>query len=149
MQELTDFIHTQRVLQIAPKAAQPWITNVFMGCEEPTRLYFIGSRHAHYGQQLLASGEAAFATAWYNQTDHTDRKGIQGVGSVQLASAPEDIETGVRLHNKNYPEFAKRITVDWVHTNDKGSGVWIISPQFIKFWSDEHYGEEESREFSF
>lgn len=120
-----------------------------MGCESPQKLYFIGSPKTTYGEQLLADPALAFATAWCNERDHKDRKGVQGVGTAELTTDEQEIETGVRLHNQNYPEFADRITVDWIHSNEKGSGVWVITPSYIKFWNDELYGLDGTRDFRF
>lgn len=149
MDELKAFLKDQKILQIAPHAGDPWIANVFMGCETPEKIYFIGSKDTLYGQKLLEDPRLAFATAWHREGNHLDRKGIQGVGEAVFTDDEEEIATGVRLHNENYPEFARRITVEWVHTNESSSGVWVITPSFIKFWNDELYGEEESREFTF
>ncbi len=149
MEELENFLQKQRILQIAPHAGDPWIANVFMGCQSPEKIYFIGSPKTLYGEKLLEDPKLAFATAWCDNNNHLDRKGVQGVGEAVLSQDEEDIAMGVKLHNQNYPEFAERITVDWVHTNERGSGVWIIRPTFIKFWNDELYGLDGSKEFKF
>lgn len=149
MEALTKFLKQQRILQIAPKAGEPWIANVFMSCETPEKIYFIGSPKTLYGKQLTEDPKLAFATAWCSATSNLDRKGIQGVGEAILTKDESDIEIGVRLHNQNYSEFAERITVDWVKTNERGSGVWVITPSFIKFWNDELYGQDGSEEFKF
>jgi len=149
IEELTKFLQNQQILQIAPAAGDPWIANVFMGCETPEKIYFVGNPDTQYGKQLLQDPKLAFAAAWRNDSNHLDRKGIQGVGEAIFTKDEEDIAIGIRLHNQNYPEFAERITVDWVHTNEDGSGVWVIQPTFIKFWNDELYGDEETEEFKF
>lgn len=149
MDELNQFLQAQRILQIAPHAGDPWIANVFMGCEDAQKIYFIGSKNTLYGQKLLEDPRLAFATAWHAEGDHLDRKGIQGVGEADLNPSEADIAKGVALHNQNYPEFAERITVEWIHTNEKGSGVWTITPSFIKFWNDDLYGQDGSKEFEF
>ncbi len=149
MDELTAFLKQQKHLVIAPRADAPWIANVFMGCEHPQKIYFIGNEQTQYGQSLMKDSSLAFATAWFNDADHTDRKGIQGVGACVPAEDPEDIETGVRLHNAHYPEFADRITVSWVQNNGKGSHVWVIAPMYIKFWNDAAYGQDGTEEFRF
>ncbi len=123
MEELQQFLQSQKILQIAPHAGDPWIANVFMGCETADKIYFIGSPKTLYGEKLLEDSRLAFATAWHADGDHLDRKGIQGVGEATFNPSEADIAMGVALHNQNYPEFAERITIDWVHENEKGSGV--------------------------
>ena len=149
MNELTQFLQQQRVLQIAPHAGDPWIANVYMGCTTPEKIYFIGSPNTQYGKLLQEDTKLAFATALHEDGDYMNRKGIQGVGSAVFADNDNDIAEGVRLHNQNYPEFADRITVDWVHTNERGSGVWVITSSRIKYWSDSDYGPDGSKEFIF
>lgn len=149
MDELQDFLRKQKILQIAPHAGDPWIANVFMGCESADKIYFIGSNQTLFAAQLQEDPRLAFATAWHNEGNHLDRKGIQGVGTAILTTDEEEIATGVRLHNQNYPEFADKITVEWVHNNERESGVWVITPTYIKFWNDELYGTDGSKEFTF
>lgn len=149
MDELARFLQQQKILQIAPKAGAPWIANVFMGSDNPEKIYFIGNRQTLYGQQLAADSELAFATAWVEEGNYLNRKGIQGVGTAILTEDDDEIATGVRLHNTNYPEFASRITEDWIKSTEHESGVWVITPSFIKFWNDELYGEDGSMEFTF
>ena len=149
MESLNKFLQGQKILQISPYAGEPWIANVFMGCKSAHKIYFIGSPKTLYGKQLTSNGRLAFATAWTEDTNHKNRKGIQGVGYATLTDSDSEIATGVSLHNHNYPEFADRITVDWVRTNENGSGVWVIEPEFIKFWNDEQYGLDGTQEFTF
>ena len=147
MEELKKFLQNQRILQIAPHAGDPWIANVYMCCENPNKIYFIGSYKTLYGRELLQDPRLAFATAWHNPDNNLDRKGVQGVGEAALTKDAKEITAAVKLHNQNYPELAKRITVDWVKTNKRGSGVWVVHPTFIKFWNDELYGTDGSEEF--
>jgi len=149
MDALTDFLNSQKILQIAPAAGDPWIANVYMVAQSPEKLYFIGSKDTHYGTKLRENPALAFASAWCNERDHADRKGIQGVGHAVRTSHNQDIEIAVQLHNRRYPEFADRITVDWINTNERGSGVWVITPSYIKFWNDELYGIDGTEEFWF
>ena len=120
-----------------------------MGCQATEKLFFIDSKNTHYGKLLIEDPALAFATAWHEEGNHINRKGIQGVGSATLTTDASEIETGVSLHNVKYPEFADHITPDWVQNNEKGSGVWVIRPTFIKFWNDELYGLDGSKEFNF
>lgn len=149
MEELKTFLQRQKILQIAPAAGDPWIANVLMSCETPQKLYFVGSSKTLYGQKLLEDSRLAFATAWHAAGNHLDRKGIQGVGRAVLTEDPDEIAKGIELHNRDYPEFKDNITVEWVKDKYPKAGVWVITPEYIKFWSDGDYGENESKEFKF
>lgn len=149
MDELTTFLRQQTVMQIAPKAPEPWIANVLMACEEPAKLFFVGSSDRLYGKLLRQYHQLAFATAWHQADDRTNRKGIQGVGTARMATADDEITLGVALHNRDYPEFTTYITKSAVCDERNSTCVWVIEPQFIKFWNDELYGPEGSEFFRF
>ena len=149
MEALTHFLQQQKLLQIAPAGGSPWIANVYMGCESPRKLFFIGSTETMYGQLLEENGELAFATAWHDEDNHKNRKGVQGVGRAVVAADEHEIALGVKLHNQNYPEFADRISKDYINDPTNHSKVWVISPTYIKFWNDELYGDDEAAEFHF
>lgn len=148
--ELLNFLQSQKALAIASCIGDDlWIANVFMGVADNFNIYFISSEDTKHSQQIIINPNVAFSTIWFNPKDHTDRKGVQGKGVCRIATTDNDISQGVMLHNKNYPEFKKRITPQWIKTNEYKSRVWIIKPSFIKFWNDELYGEEETEEFNF
>src|SRR6056297_2261567 len=149
MEELTAFLKAQSIMQIAPQSETPWIANLLMVAESPRALYFVGSERTHYGQQLRATGTVAFATAWHASDNHTDRKGVQGVGVAHTATDYDEIAYVVSLHNAAYPEFREQITPDWVSTNTIGIHLWRIEPTFIKFWNDALYGRDGCTTFTF
>lgn len=150
MEKLLEFLQTQKLLAIATcDNGEPWIANVYYGVDEKFKIYFISPKSTRHSNYILQHSRVAFSIAWFDQTNHKNRKAIQGLGACRLAQNPEEIEVGVRLHNANFPEFAERITVEWINTNEYGSAVWVIEPNYMKFWSDELYGEDESEEFYF
>lgn len=98
---------------------------------------------------ILENPTVAFSAVWFEKGNHKNRKGIQGLGICRLAETRNDIEMGVKLHNQNFPEFKNKITVEWIHSNEWGSSVWILKPASIKYWDDELYEDDESKEFIF
>lgn len=149
MEALIEFLRTQSIMQIAPKSDEPWIANLLMVCEEPQRLYFVGSERTHYGTLLKAQSIVAFATAWHAEDDHANRKGVQGIGLSRIVQAPEEIAHAVALHNAAYPEFREQITTAWIGENDTSSRVWAIDVTYIKFWNDALYGRDGTTTFTF
>lgn len=124
-----------------------WVANVYFGADESGTLYFISPEDTKHSQMIPKNPQVAFSIAWYNPKNHADRKAVQGLGTCRPAENENEIATGVRLHNQNFPEFKKRITMDWIYSNEYGSKVWILKPTYIKYWDDEVYGKEESEEF--
>lgn len=138
MKHLIEFIQSQRVLTLATcDSWWPWISNVFYGFEDGV-FYFVSWVDTKHSQQIVWNSGIAFSSVRYNPLDHADRKSIQWVWKCTQATTIEDISIGIRLHNKFFPKFAERITVDRV-LEDKKRGVWIIKPKQIKFWNDKLY----------
>jgi uncharacterized protein YhbP (UPF0306 family) len=148
-QHLLDFLRSQRAMAVASVDEKPWITNVFYGVDDNLMIYFISNEKTIHSQQILNNPHVAFSVVWFNPKNHKDRVGVQGQGTCSIATDDAHISKGVELHNKLYPEFANRITVDWVKSTDNLSHVWIIKPSRIKFWNDGLYGQDESKEFTF
>lgn len=142
------FLRSQQVLSIATAdASGPWIANVYFVCDENGAVYFISPDSAKHSTMILLDPNVAFSAVWFDPTNHSNRKSIQGLGECMVVSDVNEIAAAVGMHNKEFPEFSSRITPEWIKTNEYGSKVWKIKPHFIKYWDDELYGEEESKEF--
>jgi uncharacterized protein YhbP (UPF0306 family) len=148
-EKLFEFLESQRLLIVASSDGEVWISNVYYGIDEDFKIYFVGSEETRRSKQVLANSEVAFSVVWFNEGDHKDRKGIQGTGVCRKAENDEEISKGVELHNKYYPEFADRVTVDWVKSVDNKSHVWVLEPKYMKFWNDGLYGIDGTEEFRF
>jgi len=149
-EDLLKFLKSQRLLVIASSENNDtWICNVFYGVDENCKLYFISDEETKHSEQIMKNSNVAFSVAWFNEKDHTDKKAVQGKGDCRIATSDQEIKKGVELHNKYFPGFADTITVDWVKSKDHKSHVWVITPNYIKYWDDELYGDEETEEFSF
>jgi len=126
-----------------------WIANVYFGIDDDFKIYFISSDQAKHSKQILNNPKIAFSIPWYDEANHKNRKAVQGLGMCRIADTEQEIQKGVALHNQNYPEFANRITVDWLKTNEYESHVWVIEPSYMKHWNDDVYGDDEYEEFNF
>lgn len=150
MEKLLDFLKSQKLMVIASRNdADLWVTNVYYGIDLNFKIYFISPEEAKHSRQILKNPNIAFSVAWFNPSNHGDRKAVQGLGVCHFTKNEEEIARGVQLHNKNFPEFSEKITVDWIHANEWKSHVWVVEPTYMKFWNDELYGSDETREFSF
>jgi uncharacterized protein YhbP (UPF0306 family) len=147
-QALQTFLKSQRLLVIASQDGEPWVCNVFYGLSKNGNLYFASPKDALHSQQIIKNPQVAFSAAWYNKDDHMDRKAVQGKGVCFIAESDEDITEGIALHNLYFPEFADRITFDWIK-EDENRAVWVLTPSYVKFWNDELYGTNGTEEFSF
>ena len=148
MKELQEFLETQRMLVLATTSSDEiWTCTVFYAFEN-NKFYFISKKKAKHSQHVLNNKHVSFVVNWFNADNHFDRKAIQGKGICRIAKENE-LDIGVRLHNERYPAFKERITPEWIRKNDAGSTVWIIEPEYIKFWNDELFGLNETKEYHF
>ena len=72
--------------------------------------------------------------------------------SSTLSDIDENIGQLTRAHASTLTDWVQdkqRITVEWIHNNDRGSKVWVLQPTYMKYWDDELYGEKETEEFIF
>lgn len=144
------FIKSQKLMVIAAADdTDVWIANVYFGVDENGVLYFVSRENTKHSHMILKNPDIAFSIAWFDPGNHQNRKAIQGKGICRPAQNKEEIETGVRLHNENFPEFKERITVDWIENNEWNSKIWVLKPTYIKYWDDEAYGSKEYEEFVF
>ena len=142
------FLHVQQVLTISCHDKKGvWAAPVYVGVEGE-KIYFISPKNAKHSKMILKDPNVAFTAAWFSPKDHRDRKGVQGLGTCRLADTEDEIAIGVWLHNQSFHEFKDKVTVEWVHNNEWGSSVWVLTPSYIKFWDDARYGDEESEEFT-
>ena len=146
---LLEFLKSQKLIVLASGSETPWVSNLFYGIDDNFKIYFISDEEANHSQQILKNSKIAFSIAWFNAKNHEDRKAVQGTGICRIAEGDEEIKKGVELHNSNFPEFSEEITVDWVKSDKNKSHVWIIEPDYMKYWNDELYGDEETDDFSF
>lgn|SRR3989338_4043655 len=150
MEKALKFIKSQKLMVIAAHSAQEvWVANVYIGVDEKGTIYFISPEKNKHGLMILKNPQVAFSIAWFDPGNHRNRKAVQGRGICRLAENEKEIATGVQLHNRNFPEFKERITIEWIHSNEWGSKVWVLKPTYIKYWDDELYGDKESEEFLF
>lgn len=146
---LLDFLKSQKYLVVGTQGDTPWIVNVFHGTDDEFNIYFVSGEETEHSRHILKHPEISFSTVWFDPQNHLDRKGVQGRGVCHIAKDDADIETGIQLHNANFPEFKERLTPDYIRSESNKSRVWIIKPLFIKFWNDELFGQDESEEFNF
>jgi uncharacterized protein YhbP (UPF0306 family) len=126
-----------------------WVSNVYYGVDNELKFYFISNEKTKHSKQIMKNSGVAFSVVWFNEKDHRDRKAVQGKGTCRIAMSEEEIKRGVELHNRYFPEFAEKITIDWVKNNKNKSHVWIVEPSYIKHWDDSMYGQDGTKEFRF
>ncbi|MBI4600201.1 pyridoxamine 5'-phosphate oxidase family protein [Candidatus Uhrbacteria bacterium] len=148
MKNALNFLIKQKLMAIACADGQgPWIANVYYGAGDDGRMYFISSKKNRHSRMILKDPHIAFSIAWFDPANHKNRKAIQGLGTCRPAKNLAEITAGIKLMYNKFPDLRAILTVKWIKTNAWGSKVWVLMPTYLKYWDDELYGEDESKEF--
>ena len=126
-----------------------WIANVYIGADEKGNIYFISSKEAKHSRMILKNPKVAFSMSWFKEGNHQNRKGIQGLGECRIAKDQTEIAEGIKVLYKNFPDLSSILNLKWILNNIYGSKIWVLKPNYVKYWDDELYGEDESKEFKF
>jgi len=149
MEQALRFLSSQKTLAIASRSGpETWIANVYMASNDKGYIYFVSPETAKHSIMMKTDPHVAFATAWFDEKDHTNRKGIQGLGTCEVTTDLRKITEGIQLINAKFPDLKKKITVQYILENAWKSRMWIIKPSIIKHWDDELY-KGETKEFTF
>ena len=75
-----------------------------------------------------------------------NRKAIQGKGTSELLEVTDEIAPLLERHQEKYPEW-EHYTVKNMKNDVTEFRLYKITPQYMKFWNDELYGEGKTKEF--
>ena len=148
MKKVLTFLKSQQLLTIAShNKSDLWVANVYYAIDEKGKIYFISPVDTRHSAMILKNSKIAFSIAWYDRKNHKKRKSIQGLGVCQPAKNLIDIAKGIKVMYQNFPDLRDILTVKWIMNNAWGTKVWGLKPTYMKYWDDELYGDQESKEF--
>lgn len=149
MEKPLQFLKNQKLLTLAAHNAQEvWTANVYFAVADDATIYFISAEDTKHSQLILKNSAVAFSVAWFDPNNHQNRKAVQGTGICRPTHNPIEIATGIKLLYENFPDMRDMLTVKWIATNAWGSKIWVLKPNYLKYWDDEIYGDDESAEFN-
>lgn len=149
MKNLINYILNQDSIVISTvENDESWTTNLFYWYEKD-RIYFISGITEKHSQHILINPNISFANSWYNKNDFSDRKWIQWTWKCYLAEKSEDIKKWVELHNKSFPQFKERITLEYILDENNPARVWYIDIDYVKYWDDKLYWNCGTKDFYF
>lgn len=150
MDKLMNFLKNQKLLALAcHNEKEIWSANVYFAADNKGTLYFVSQKDAKHSTMILQNPNISFSVAWFDPMNNNNRKGVQGLGICRQAEGLSEITTGIALLYKNFPDLRSTLTIEWILTNAWGAKIWVVQPSYMKYWDDEEYKEEESKEFSF
>lgn len=149
MKKILAFLKKQKLLALAcHNKNNIWLANVYFAVDAKGTMYFVSPMDSLHSKLILKNPNIAFSTAWFDPSNHQNRKGVQGRGVCRVAKNIKEITTGVTLIARAFPDLRTIITAKWIKDNAWGTKVWMIKPSYIKYWDDELFGDDESKEFT-
>lgn len=143
----TTFLYNQELLALgACDVSNPWIANIYYAFDLKRSIYFISSEDTRHSQMILRNPNISFSVAWFDKFNHNNRKSVQGNGICRIANLKESTN-GIKLLYSKFPDLRNILTTDWIRSNLYKTKVWIIDINYIKYWDDELFGEEESQDY--
>lgn len=146
-----DFLNSQKVLTISTidPDKNPWICNVYFGNDDNLSVYFLSNENANHSVHIESNNRVAFSSVWHDPENLELRRSVQCRGECHLVKNPKEILDGIKaLHNKflDWREYAsfKNLSEKLIE-----SRLYKISPTYIKYWDDQHLGDEKTVEFKF
>lgn len=149
--ELLKFLQEQKLVAIATtdENGKPWVANVYYSVDKAGRLFFVTAPETKHGQHISASKDVAFTISWYDKTDLGNRKAVQGLGTCERLNDPIAIGKFLLNHYIYFPSWKEVINEKSMREKIIDSRPYIITPSYMKFWNDELYGEEGTKDFTF
>lgn len=148
---LKDFLDSQKLLIISTSDSDrnPWIANVYFSCNDDLGLLFFSSPKSKHSEHIKNNSNVAFSTVWFDENNLGNRKGIQGRGECRLIEDLDEIEKHLENHYKSYPSWKDSINIESIKQNKIESRPYLITPSYIKFWNDEEFGDDKTKEYTF
>ena len=147
--ELLKFLKEQRVFALgtSDKDGVSWISNAFYSINGKGQIFFISDPKAKHSINIEQQKNVSFNMCWVDPKDMWHRKAIQGSGTCEQLSNPLTIGKCIVNHFKFFPTWK-----EWMSKKDMVEKLletrpYLITPIYVKFWNDELYGEDGTREF--
>ncbi|PJA14476.1 hypothetical protein CO112_00280 [Candidatus Dojkabacteria bacterium CG_4_9_14_3_um_filter_150_Dojkabacteria_WS6_41_13] len=146
---LLEFLRGQKVISVATTNSDgtSWIFNAFYSVTKKGELFFISDPKARHSNNIADNPKVSFSVYWIDEKDMWNRKAIQGEGECHIVSNPIAIGALVVNHFKFFPTWKKWMTKKDMVQKLLETRSYLITPTFMKFWNDELYGEDGTKEF--
>lgn len=148
--ELLDFLKSQKLITIASnKGDEFWVNNAYYCVDDELNLFFVSPKDTKHSQYIAENPSVAFNIAWYDEDNLGNRKAIQGLGKCKELTDVRQMTKYLRIHHKKYPIWKNRITYLNMKNKIIESRPYLIEPSYIKYWDDELFGSDGTKEFRF
>lgn len=148
---LLSFLQSQKLLNIATvdEEGNPWLANVYYSITPSGKIFFVSDPRSNHGKHVAIHSQIAFGVTWIDEKDLWNRKAVQGKGTAELLTNLLELGTFLRNHYEYFPTWKEFLTEKGLAQHLLEVRPYIITPFYMKFWNDELYGEDGTKEFTF
>ena len=122
---------------------------MYFSADRDLNLFFVSPPDTNHSKHIKENSYVAFSIPWFDENDLGNRKAIQGIGVCTRITNAGDIARLLKNHYKYYPLWKNVITHKAMRDKVISSRPYIIKPTYMKYWDDELFGEEGTKEFIF
>jgi len=148
--EITDYLENRKLLVLSTidDNGNPWTCNVYFSVDKDFNLFFVSSPKTKHGQHIAKNSQVSFSIPWFDEKNLANRKAVQGTGVCQRVTDAKETIRLLKNHYKYYPSWQSVITYEAMRDSLIESKPYMIKPTYMKFWNDELYGEERTKELN-
>ncbi|MBI5369930.1 pyridoxamine 5'-phosphate oxidase family protein [Candidatus Uhrbacteria bacterium] len=149
MDQVLSFIRSQDLLAIACSLNESiWIANVYFVADDKGKMFFISPEGTKHSLMIKQNPKVAFSTAWFDPNNHKNRKAVQGFGICRQVNDIAEVSEGLKLLWNKFSDMRDILSPEWIAKNIWGTRLWTIETDYIKYWDDEIYGDDEFAEYN-
>ena len=139
---LLDFLSSLKLMSIATvdENGIPWSASVYYLYDEDLNFYFLSPTDTKHSKNIRANQNVSFTIARTDQKASDKKVGLQVAGKAKQVNGIENIKAVIKmwnlLHNDTPPITYSVLMKVW------NSRFYKITPNYIKWFNEELYGEE-------
>ncbi len=141
--DIYQFITRNGIMTLATQSPNgPWVCTVYYGVDNDMNLYIVTDPNSVHGKNMSKRKKIAFNIFDSHQKIYKSKKGVQGLGIIEMVRGPFRVIKALALWHKQNPGVEKAITIKEVKkfTDTK---VFKITPFYLKFFNKTLYSPKE------
>lgn len=141
---LDQFLRESHILTIATVGEPVWIYNVFYTIDDELNFVFASSIETTHGKYLEQDARVAFSITWVEDWNPKNKKGLQGMGVLEVCKGYDLIDSSIKLLYKNKGILRD---LDTYKDFDSKKKMYKLKPHFMKYLDDKAYGPRGKKTF--
>lgn len=149
---MTDTIRTylanHKLMTLATSTQdQPWVCTVYYAEDANLSLYFVTGKSNRHAAAVAANPQVAFSIYESTQNVADNKEGFQATGTCRLLTDTQEIAKALKLWHAKNPGVEDHISLPYVSGPDSKSGIFQITPTYMKHFNEALYGENKVGEW--